>query len=92
MPDLKGKQQSISPAEIPSDDESNEASPSEGELSFAALIGSVFAAALGVQSQKNRERDFKSGKFKTFIIAGVIFTLAFMFTLFAIVQMVLSKA
>jgi hypothetical protein len=55
------------------------------------VIGSVFAAGLGVQSSKNRERDFKQGKFSVFVIAGIIFTLVFMGTLFTIVQLVLKN-
>jgi len=56
------------------------------------VVGSVFAAGLGVQSSKNRERDFKEGNFKVFVIAGIVFTLLFIGTIFAIVQMVLGSA
>ena len=41
------------------------------------VVSSVFAAGLGVQSSKNRERDFKQGRFGVFIAAGMIFTLLF---------------
>ncbi len=34
------------------------------------IVSSVFAAAFGVQSSKNQERDFKHGKARVFIIAG----------------------
>jgi hypothetical protein len=56
------------------------------------VIGSVFAAGLGVQSSKNRERDFKQGKFSVFIIAGVVFTLLLIGAVFAVVQLVLKNA
>jgi hypothetical protein len=56
------------------------------------VIGSVFAAGLGVQSSKNRERDFKQGRFGVFVAAGILFTLLFMGTLYAIVSLVLSNA
>ena len=56
------------------------------------VIGSVFAAGLGVQSSKNRERDFNQGNFKVFVITGIVFTLLFIGTVFAIVQMVLKSA
>ena len=52
---------------------------------------SVLAAGFGVQSGKNMERDFKHGKASTFIIAGIVFTALFGFTLFAIVTTVLSN-
>ena len=61
-------------------------------LNLFQVIGSVFAAGLGVQSSKNRERDFKQGKFSVFIIAGVVFTVLFIATVFTIVQVVLKNA
>jgi len=54
------------------------------------LLQSVLAAALGVQSNKNRERDFKEGSAGTFIIAGVLFTVVFVASVLAVVQLVLN--
>ena len=54
------------------------------------LLQSVAAAALGVQSAKNRERDFKNGRAGTFIVAGIIFTALFIGTVFTVVQLVLA--
>ncbi|QIB67431.1 DUF2970 domain-containing protein [Kineobactrum salinum] len=54
------------------------------------VISSIFAAGLGVQSSRNRERDFKQGKFGVFIAAGLIFTLLFIAVVYGIVQLVLS--
>ncbi len=56
------------------------------------LIGSVLSAAVGIQSNKNRERDFKHGKLRTFVIAGVIFVALFIFSVFSIVQIVLRQS
>lgn len=56
------------------------------------VISSVFAAGLGVQSSRNRERDFKQGKAGVFIAAGLIFTLLFIATVAIIVQLVLKTA
>ncbi|WOJ94143.1 DUF2970 domain-containing protein [Congregibacter variabilis] len=55
------------------------------------VIGSVFAAGLGVQSSKNRERDFKQGRAATFIVAGLLFTALFIGTVYTVVSMVLSS-
>ena len=71
------------------DNDRDEEEPKPGPL---ALIASVMAAAIGVQSQKNRERDFKHGKASTFIIAGIIFTALFVGTLYLIVSLVISRA
>ena len=62
-----------------------------GSLNPMQVIGSVFAAGLGVQSSKNRERDFKQGKFGVFVAAGIVFTLLFMGTVYSIVQLVLKN-
>lgn len=45
---------------------------------FFNVLKSALAAAVGVQSSKNRERDFKHGKPAHFIVAGILLTLAFM--------------
>ncbi|MCO1335415.1 DUF2970 domain-containing protein [Microbulbifer sp. OS29] len=59
--------------------------------SFGQVIISTLAAAIGVQSNKNRERDFQSGSIMTYMIAGVIFTAIFVLTLVLIVKVVLGN-
>jgi DUF2970 family protein len=61
-------------------------------LNAMQVVSSVFAAGLGVQSSKNRERDFKQGRFGVFLAAGFIFTLLFIGTVVTIVQLVLKGA
>ena len=55
------------------------------------VVGSVLAAGFGVQSSKNRERDFKQGSLKVYVIAGLIFTVLFIFTIYTIVSTVISQ-
>ncbi|HZR37719.1 MAG TPA: DUF2970 domain-containing protein [Nevskia sp.] len=62
------------------------------EPGLARAIGSAIAAAFGVQSGRNRERDFKHGKARNFIIAGVLFTLVFILTIVVVVKLVLRQA
>lgn len=69
-----------------------QAAGDEPKLKPLQVISSVFAAGLGVQSSKNRERDFKQGRIGIFIAAGVIFTLLFIGVVVGIVQMVLKNA
>lgn len=45
---------------------------------FLNVMKSALAAAFGVQSSANRERDFSDGKPFHFIIAGVILLLIFL--------------
>jgi hypothetical protein len=60
--------------------------------SLLQVVGSVLAAGFGVQSRKNRERDFKGGSFKSFILAGIIFTAVFIGTVYLVVSIVLENA
>jgi hypothetical protein len=55
-------------------------------------ISSVLAAAFGVQSSANRQRDFRHGKALHFIVAGAVFTALFVLSLIVIVRLVLRHA
>jgi len=50
---------------------------------------SVAAAFFGVQSNKNREKDFTEGKISHFIIVGVISVAIFIAVLLVIVNLVM---
>lgn len=63
-----------------------------GKLNPLQVVASVLAAGLGVQSSKNRERDFKQGRIGVFIAAGIVFTLLFIATVAFVVQMVVKSA
>ncbi len=60
-------------------------------LNTLQLLGSVLAAGFGVQSSKNRERDFKQGKLGVFIAAGLLLTLTFMGSVYLVVRLVLAN-
>ena len=70
----------------------NDENKTPEKISFLSVIQSTVAAAFGVQSKKNRERDFSQGKPIVFIISGLIFALVFIFSVYAVVQMVMSSA
>lgn len=59
---------------------------------FWQMLHSVMAAAFGVQSGKNRARDFTHGKPSHFVILGILFTAVFALTLFGIVKLVVYLA
>ncbi|WNC72072.1 DUF2970 domain-containing protein [Thalassotalea psychrophila] len=61
----------------------------EGDTSLKDVAGSVAAAFIGVQSEKNRQRDFSKGKFSHFVIVGLIGVVLFVGALVAIVSLVL---
>jgi hypothetical protein len=53
------------------------------------LVKSVFSAALGVQSDANRRKEFEQGSLSSYVIAGVIFTVLFVGGLILLVSMIL---
>ncbi len=60
--------------------------------SFWQMLHSVMAAAFGVQSGKNRARDFTDGWPSHFVLLGILFTAVFGLTRFAIVKLLLHIA
>ena len=62
----------------------------EQSLSFLQIAGSAVAAAFGVQSSRNRERDFSRGKISHFVVAGVVFTAAFVLIMILVVNLVIG--
>ncbi len=64
----------------------------KAQLSFWQLLKSTSSAFIGVQSNANRERDFKHGKISHFIWMGLLFGVVFVVTLVGVVQLVLHFA
>ncbi len=63
--------------------------PPERPLGLLQVIGSVLAAAFGVQSRENKLRDFSRGKPLHFILAGLILTAGFIAALVLVINLVL---
>ncbi|MEN8261706.1 MAG: DUF2970 domain-containing protein [Pseudomonadota bacterium] len=61
------------------------------KISFFEIVRSVVASMIGIQSEKNRERDFKKGSASVYLAAGIIGTIIFVLILYAIVSAVLSR-
>ena len=57
--------------------------------SILQVAKSVFAAAVGIQSNKNREQDFQHGSLSSYLIGGVLFTIMFIVVIVLVVSMVL---
>jgi uncharacterized membrane protein YidH (DUF202 family) len=55
------------------------------------VIASVLAAAIGVQSEKNRQRDFESGNPGRFVVVGIIAVLVFVCVIYLVVQLVIKS-
>jgi hypothetical protein len=61
-------------------------------MNFISTLKSVAAAFLGVQSDKNRNRDFSEGKVSHFIIGGIIGVIIFIALLIFAVNLVLPSS
>ena len=61
----------------------------EAPLSFWQMLGSTLAAAVGVQSSRNRHRDFTRGKASHFIFMGIAFTAIFVLAMIGLVSLIL---
>jgi len=56
-----------------------------------SIIKSALSAMVGIQTTENRERDFKSGKFWHFFIAGFIVTASFIFVVWLAVKFLMGS-
>ena len=63
----------------------------QNKPSFWQVVVSILAAALGVNSEKNRERDFSASSPWPFIVGGVIFGVIFVVGIALIVKLVLES-
>lgn len=59
------------------------------KIKLRDVIKSVLAAMFGVQSNKNRERDFEHGNPMAYILVGLIMVILFILTLVLVVNLVL---
>lgn len=70
--------------------ESKQPEQSRSHPTFLRVVFSVMAAFFGVQSEKNRARDFQHSSILPYIVAGALFTALFLLTLILIVRQVLA--
>lgn len=66
--------------------------PRPERVTLLQVLQSVLAAMFGVQSGRNRERDFNRGSPSQYIIIGLIVVALFVLTIFGVVKLVLSVA
>ena len=60
--------------------------------SFFSVLWSVLASMFGVQSNRRREEDFTHGKPSHYIMVGLLVTVVFVLTVWAVVQLVMKVA
>ncbi|MCP5017334.1 MAG: DUF2970 domain-containing protein [Ketobacter sp.] len=59
---------------------------------FWGLVQSTLAAIFGIQSDKNRQQDFKKGDASQFITMGIIAVVGIVITMILVVNSVLDSA
>lgn len=64
----------------------------EQRPNFWQVLTSVLAAMFGVQSSRNRERDFTHGRPVHYVLVGLLMTGVFILVVWTIVQIVLHVA
>lgn len=70
--------------------ETNGNSDNQKGLGIKNIISSVLAAGFGIQSQKNRERDFENGSPGDYIVVGIIFVVVLVVGMIMFVNSVVS--
>lgn len=71
---------------------SQEQESEKQRLSFFQVLGSVLSSFFGVQKNETRERDFKHGRARDFILVGLLLTLLFILAVWGVVQLVMHLA
>jgi hypothetical protein len=59
---------------------------------IGSVILSTLSAFIGIQSSKNRERDFAKGNFTAYVISGLIFTVLFITGIVMLVKTIIQNA
>lgn len=79
---------------MPDKQEENNVNGSDesGSRGFLGLMQSTLAAIFGIQSDKNRQQDFKKGDASQFITMGIIAVVGIVITMIVVVNSVLDSA
>jgi hypothetical protein len=59
---------------------------------IGSVVLSTLSAFIGIQSSKNRERDFAKGNFKAYVISGLVFTILFITSIVTLVKYLIAHA
>ena len=70
----------------------NSGKPDRKGRGFLGLVQSTVAAIFGIQSNKNREQDFKQGDATQFITMGIIAAIALVIIMIIVVNSVIDSA
>jgi len=57
-------------------------------LTWSQILRSSLAAGLGIQSSRNRQRDFADGSPRRFIVMGMVLTMLFIASLVTVIRII----
>jgi hypothetical protein len=92
MTDSEQESQLSKPSDAKSDLSRGAQTEVRSGTGFWRVVQSVGAGMIGVQSSKNKERDFTHGKPIHFIVGGVIGTLLFLLVIWLLVQYLIASS
>lgn len=70
----------------------NDNSGQSGKQSLVSVFASVLASMFGVQSGRKHAQDFAAGRPWVYVVVGLVVTVAFILSVWLVVQMVLKSA
>ncbi|MBI5039983.1 MAG: DUF2970 domain-containing protein [Gammaproteobacteria bacterium] len=73
------------------DQSENRSDQAQGQ-SLGRVFTSVLASLFGVQSSRNRERDFAQGRPWIYVVVGAVVAAAFVLMVWFVVRMVIKSA
>lgn len=73
-------------------EENQQSSGNAKSRGFLGLLQSTVAAIFGIQSDKNRQQDFKEGDASQFVVMGIIAAVALVVIMIIVVNSVLDSA
>ncbi len=75
------------------EEQKQQGNPSEKSgRGFLGLLQSTVAAIFGIQSDKNRQQDFKQGDASQFIVMGIIASIGLVIVMIVVVNSVIESA
>ena len=72
--------------------ENKTSSGTSSKITGLSIIQSVLAGFFGIQKDSNRVRDFESGKFWHFFVAGGVFVILFMLLVYGAVRYLIATS
>ncbi len=61
------------------------------KFNFLRILQTLLSGLFGIQSRKNMEKDFTTGKIQHYVIAGIITVILIIFIIYNIVKFIINN-